>query len=51
MKYIIADTQRSGFEKLVLNATEAGEKVYVKNGFKDPLLRNLVLDINQSEGE
>jgi GNAT superfamily N-acetyltransferase len=51
MKYIIADTQKSGFEKLVLNATEAGEKVYVKNGFKDPLLRNLVLDINQSEGE
>ena len=34
MKYIIADSQRSGFEKLVLNATEAGERVYAKNGFK-----------------
>jgi ribosomal protein S18 acetylase RimI-like enzyme len=51
IKYIIADTKKSGFEKLVLNATEAGENVYKKNGFLDPLLRNMVLDLNQIKNE
>ena len=48
IRYIIDDTTKECFARLVLNATEAGERVYRKHGFNDPKDRNLILDLNKS---
>ena len=46
IQYIIDDTARDGFARLVLNATEAGERVYRKRGFIDPKDKSLILELN-----
>ncbi|HVN49614.1 MAG TPA: GNAT family N-acetyltransferase [Bacteroidota bacterium] len=47
MQYIIDDTTRDGFARLVLNATDAGERVYRKHGFHDPDDTSLILELHK----
>lgn len=45
MQYLIADSRAAGLDKLVLNATAMGESVYLRNGFSEPSLKNLVFKL------
>lgn len=45
IQFIIDDTVKDGFSRLVLNATEAGERVYRKRGFIEPKDKSLILDL------
>ncbi len=45
MKHIVKDAKELGITQLVLNATPMGEGVYLKNGFSQPAMKYMSLEI------